>query len=748
MSTVFAHRRRDPSSARAERSSRTTKPTGIVARLATILYTQIAAAVASASPGTSGRSSSRLRRVLAGGVGAMFAALGRGAAVRRVHLDARRLDLRLVLKFALWRTTEGRKTFRSVRARTPASTSTTARAPGATRAAPCAGLRRRRLASRRAFASRLAVVFQCLTRSKCDGPMPHAGPRAEDVSVLDSGRRDGGGRRDPTRRITTRRRRGRGHGLLHRAHTTGRVRWRSRHHHNGARGYRLAGWTNPRRHASRRSTAAAPRRHRRRDARQHVVLYIRIARYHRAFGGPAREPGAARVARGIVWPHRARRLTPAGPASGALSCFREGAERALKGDDDDAFGGGGGGVPPRRRFREEGARAAALREAERRCSGHRAADGRAPAAHRGPHPARAPPRPAAVPCRVILSPSRTRRSRRASAFSSEVVTLDEHDAVLGVAAAPDGRVITGPGLVRQQRHGVARAHLKLGRIIAAVERAHHRGARAWSRAWRSARSSSRVDRASRGSAESWHRARVSRSCSPSDANLEMRDFDVDWTCSASMALDDDRTVTLKGRVACGHYFNGEVRAAGDQRDAGHTFEARDDDEDDDEYDSRCPFRSAGGGRDARRPAHHQRLERQARQGVGARRTSSTCAGHTGSASRVRGDARRPAHPQRGQDKTVRGGASTAPTRTPSSCTRLRERPRRCPTTSTARRQRDGRRREHRRGQRRRRRPALCFMDHTKAVSAIKRASSSPTASASLAARTTRPPASPPRPRPE
>ena len=101
--------------------------------------------------------------------------------------------------------------------------------------------------------------------------------------------------------------------------------------------------------------------------------------------------------------------------------------------------------PPSRQeavLREAALREAALREAERRCLLTALPEellqhivDRIQLAH---HIA-----PAAPTCRVISVA--VCNALKARPFSSEVVTLDEHDAVLGVAAAPDGRVITGLG---------------------------------------------------------------------------------------------------------------------------------------------------------------------------------------------------------------------------------------------------------------------------------------------------------------
>ena len=76
---------------------------------------------------------------------------------------------------------------------------------------------------------------------------------------------------------------------------------------------------------------------------------------------------------------------------------------------------------------------------------------------------------------------------------------------------------------------------------------------------------------------------------------------------------------------------------------------------------------ARGGGDARRPAHHQRLGgRVSRWSVATKSRASTCKVHP--MLRGGGDARRPANPQRSATRPSACGSSTAPSRTPSSCT--------------------------------------------------------------------------------
>ena len=88
-----------------------------------------------------------------------------------------------------------------------------------------------------------------------------------------------------------------------------------------------------------------------------------------------------------------------------------------------------------------------------------------------------------------------------------------------------------------------------------------------------------------------------------------------------------------------------------------------------------------GGGDARRPAHHQRLDGQAVKvwSVASKSLVSTCRG-TPTKLRADGDARRPAHPLLRRRRSPR--VAPQHPRTPSSCTPPVRVPWRCPTTST------------------------------------------------------------------
>ena len=83
---------------------------------------------------------------------------------------------------------------------------------------------------------------------------------------------------------------------------------------------------------------------------------------------------------------------------------------------------------------------------------------------------------------------------------------------------------------------------------------------------------------------------------------------------------------------------------------------------------RRPPSAVRGGGDARRPVHHQRLDGQDRQGVERRQQEprDTCVG-TPTKSTLTATPTASA-PQRLGDKKSACGSSTAPTRTPSSCT--------------------------------------------------------------------------------
>ena len=158
---------------------------------------------------------------------------------------------------------------------------------------------------------------------------------------------------------------------------------------------------------------------------------------------------------------------------------------------------------------------------------------------------------------------------KARPFSGEVVTLAGHNNwVIGVATAPDGRVITGSA--RQHRHGVARRRV----------RAHHPGAH-------------RRDHGGGGAAG---RSALRQRLDDKTAKL--------WTLDGAL----ERTFAVGSYVLCvaalpdGVHFvvglcSNEVRAVPRRRDARPHLQG-------------AHGHGVRGGGDARRPAHHQRLVRQ------------------------------------------------------------------------------------------------------------------------------------------